>query len=152
MLDQQQEALSSTFLEIVEQLTFMFGEPADKQDMEVEDVDFTTASMSFTGDLPGSLTVVVDSSILLDIAANILGIDPEDVAPDTMMPDALGEMLNVICGHVIMALAGTGANFKLGPPAIGTATSEFVTQVAVSADYVGFLLDDSPVFLGFTAA
>ncbi len=152
MLDQQQEALSSTFLEIVEQLTFMFGEPADKQDMEVEDVDFTTASMSFTGDLPGSLTVVVDSSILLDIAANILGIEPEDVAPDTMMPDALGEMLNVICGHVIMALAGTDANFKLGPPTIGKAAPELVTQVAVSADYVGFLLDDSPVFLGFTPA
>ena len=33
-----------------------------------------------------------------------------------MAPDSLGELLNVISGHVVMAMASKGADFQPGRP------------------------------------
>jgi len=150
MQSSSQEILSTTFLEIVEQLTFMFGEPTPKAEMEDLDKEFTLAKMSFTGDLTGVLSVAVPTEITAEITANILGLDPEDIEPETMMVDALAEMLNVVCGHVIMALVGTDANFRLDAPETGVVDDALRTEMLASDDYTGFVLDESPVFLGLT--
>ncbi len=143
-----QEQLNRTFLEVVEQLTFMFGEPEGKDQLEVDGIDFMTAAMSFQGDLNGELTIAVPDNITGEIAANILGLEPEDVQSEEMRCDALAEMLNVVCGHVIMAMAGTDANFKLNAPVTGQVERDKLELMIASDDYIGLLLDDNPVFLG----
>ncbi len=143
-----QEQLCSTFMEVVEQLTFMFGEVVTKQEVDSPGTLFTLASMSFTGDLVGVLEVAVPTEITADIAANILGVEAEEIESETMMNDALGEMLNVVCGHVIMAMAGHDSNFKLGSPETTYVDDTKHTEMMSSDDYVGLLLDDSPIFLG----
>jgi len=143
-----QEQLSRTFLEVVEQLTFMFGEPEGKDQLEVGGFDFMTAAINFQGDLNGELTIAVPDNITAEIAANILGLEPEDVQSEEMRCDALAEMLNVVCGHVIMAIAGTDANFKLGAPVTGQAERDKLDLMIDSDDYMGLILDDNPVFLG----
>lgn len=148
MLDMQYDIVSSTFLSVVEQLTFMFGEPIEKSEMKVVGMPFTLARISFVGDLEGTVSAVVPTEILVEIAANILGLEPEDVSAESMAPDAFGEMLNVICGHVIMDLAGPDANFKLGSPKIESVDAAFLGGLQDDPDFQGFLLDDHPVFLG----
>ena len=64
--------------------------------------------------------------------------------------DALAEMLNVVCGHVIMALAGRDANFKLDAPRTGSVQEDEFNRIMLSEDFIGFMLDDSPVFLGLS--
>ncbi len=145
-----QETVNATFLDVVEQLTFMFGEPENKNDMDTESVDFVLASMSFVGDLNGRLSVAVPQRITAEIAANILGLEPEDLTDRAMLDDALGEMLNVVCGHVIMALVGTEANFKLNSPEVGPIDDSALMEIIANPDFVGFDLDDSPVLLGLT--
>ena len=148
MQNSTQEIVTSTFLGVVEQLTFMFGELVDKEDLSLDGCEMSQAAMNFNGDLVGTLSVAVPSAIMADIAANILGLEPEDIEPDTMLPDALAEMLNVVCGHVIMAMIGTDANFKLESPHIEVLSAEAVQELLGRDDCIGFQLDDSPVLLG----
>ncbi len=148
MQNNVQDQVCSTFMEVVEKLTFMFGEVVAKEDVDSPGVDFTLASMSFNGDLVGLLSVAVPTDVTAEIAANILGLEPEDIESEDMKNDALAEMLNVVCGHVIMAMAGTGANFKLDAP-LTCPVDEMTYQAMVeSDDFVGLMLDDNPVFLG----
>jgi hypothetical protein len=145
-----QEKLSKTFLGVVEQLTFMFGEPVPKAEFEADGTAFNRAAMRFSGDVVGELVVAVPEEITADIAANILGLEPEDIESEEMRLDALAEMLNVACGHVIMALAGTDANFKLEAPSTGKVDEDTYNMMMLDESYIGFLLDDNPVFLGLT--
>ncbi len=143
-----QDQLCSTFTQVVEQLTFMFGETVPKEEVDSPGTLFTLASMSFTGDLVGVLEVAVPTEITAEIAANILGLEPEEIESEAMMNDALGEMLNVVCGHVIMAMAGTDANFSLNSPVTTYVDDAKYTEMMTSEDYAGLLLDDNPIFLG----
>ena len=142
------QQIGHTFLEVVEQLTFMFGEPTPKDELDAEGVEFIQASMRFEGDLNGHLSVAVPVDITGEIAANILGLDPEDVESEEIKRDALAEMLNVVCGHVIMAMAGSDANFKLAAPVTNEVDEDLFNLMMLSEDYIGLMLDDSPVFLG----
>ena len=148
MQNEIQSQLCKTFTEVVEQLTFMFGDVVPKEEVDSPGTLFTLASMSFSGDLVGSLEVAVPSEITAEIAANILGVDAEDIETEAMMNDALAEMLNVVCGHVIMAMAGTDANFKLDAPVTTYVDDAKYTEMMTSDDFAGLILDDSPVFLG----
>ena len=144
------EQLSKTFLGVVEQLTFMFGEWVPKADLEADGATFNRATMRFTGDIVGEISVAVPEEITADIAANILGLEPEDIESEEMRLDALAELLNVACGHVIMALAGNDTNFRLEAPTTGQIDEDTYHQMMLNEDYIGFLLDDNPVFLGLT--
>lgn len=148
MQNNVQEQLCSTFSEVVERLTFMFGEVVPKEEAHAPGTLFTQASMTFAGDLVGKLSVAVPSEITAEIAANILGIEPEDIESETMMNDALAEMVNVVCGHVIMAMVGTDANFKLDAPVTDFVSEEHYAYMMESDDFATLLLDDNPVFLG----
>jgi len=142
------ETVSATFLQVVEQLTFMFGEPTDKSAILDDDVEHVVAGLAFTGDVNGRLSLIAPATCVREIAANILGLEPEELEPESLAPDSLGEMLNVICGHVIMAIAGRNADFRLGSPTIAPAEPDLLVAAVASAEWMGFILDDSPVLLG----
>lgn len=150
MQSSTQTKLSGTFLEVVEQLTFMFGEEVPKSELEVDGMDFMLASMDFSGDMNGTLSVAVPDEVTMEIAANVLGLEPEDVQAEDMRRDALAEMLNVVCGHVIMAMVGTDANFKLDSPVTGSIDTDKVNSLMLDEQVIGLTLDDSPVFLGLS--
>jgi len=150
MTEYTQKTVNTAFLDVVERLTFMFGDTEDKNQLDTEMVAFTLASIGFEGDLTGKLSVAVPTRVTADIAANILGLEPADLSDRSLLEDALGEMLNVVCGHVVMALVGPGADFKLGSPAVSRIDETKLVEMLASPDFVGFNLDDSPVLLGLT--
>jgi len=148
MREQVIAAVSATFLAVAEQLAFMFGEPVCKRTVLEADSDYVLARLSFTGDVAGTLSLAVPTGCVPQIAANILGLEPEEMEGDAMARDSLGEMLNVVCGHVIPAIAGKGADFRLGAPAIGPAAAGFLAARVDDPDWLGFLLEENPVLLG----
>jgi hypothetical protein len=148
MQSETRDKISSTFLEVVEQLTFMFGMPIPREELPPLEGDAYRTAMTFQGDVSGQLSMVVPVDMTAEIAGNILGLDPEDVHPGVMLTDALKEVLNVVCGHVIMALAGHGANFKLETPSLDKVEAEEWRELLVNDHHCGFLLEESPVLLG----
>lgn len=148
MRDQLVESVSAAFLTVVEQLTFMFGESAAKAGVLDSDDEYVLASLDFTGDVKGRLSLAVPAACVPEIAANIMGLDPGDLEPVSLAPDSLGEMLNVICGHVIPAIAGRSADFRLGAPVVQPATTEFLAACVKDENWLGFLLEEHVVLLG----
>lgn len=147
MSDNQQQTLASTFLQVVEKLTFMFGEPVETDEIDQDAGPWVEARMAFQGEVNGSLAVIVPEHLQPEIAANILGLDAGDLGEPDLRADALREMLNVACGHVIMALAGSAADFKLQTPSHRVLTPAELADLCDSPDSMGFLLDDEPLLL-----
>ena len=148
MTEQQTpSSVESTFIKVVEQLTFMFGEEVACDEIEVAPEPWVEARIDFTGDIAGTLVVVVPESLQPEIAANILGLDTEGLDTKEVLDDALGEVLNVVCGHVIMALAGDGANFELDPPIITELDRDTLDAYLADTDTTAYLLDDEPLLL-----
>ncbi|MDD5718440.1 MAG: chemotaxis protein CheX [Candidatus Krumholzibacteria bacterium] len=147
MSEDRQQALASTFLHIVEKLTFMFGEPVALDEIELSPEPWVEARMQFEGAVNGSLAVIVPESLQPEIAANILGLEAADLTTPDMLADALREMLNVVCGHVIMTLAGAEADFKLLAPQHQVVPRERLADLLEDADSMGFTLDDEPLLL-----
>ncbi len=141
------DRVQSTFLEVVEKLTFMFGESVTSAELPSTAGEYSEAWLTFEGAVKGRLAIIVPSELTPEIAGNILGLDPSDVQPGEMMADALRELLNVISGHVVMALATSQADFQLSAPGYRQLTEAQWVALCEDPDTAPFLLDESPVLL-----
>lgn len=147
MTEQMREAVEATFVDVVEKLTFMFGERCDMADVAVGTEPWAEARMSFSGDVVGSLSVIVPQDLLPEIAANILGLDSDLMSRPEVLDDALREMLNVLCGHVIRAIAGPSCSFDLVTPDNLILEGEALEAVMDDPDTTAYLLDEEPILL-----
>lgn len=73
-------------------------------------------AVEFTGPFGGRMTLGVSYAMLPVLAANMLGLDEGTLPSDDQQDDALKELLNVICGNVLPALAGTESVFNVQAP------------------------------------
>ncbi len=150
MRTEQRELLNEVFCDVFEKLAFMFGEPTPKEDMPREAAEFIEVKMGFVGPSHGSLEMVVPTEMCQEIAANVLGMDPEDDLVRERALDSLKEMLNVTCGHILTSTAGDEPVFDLTVPAVreidGAAWSVFLDD----PETLSFMVDDSPAALKFT--
>lgn len=144
------EHVAAAFLGVVEKLTFMFGEVVPVDDLELPTGKCAEAWLLFSGDVRGRLAIAVPQELTPEIAGNILGLDPEDLPPGEMMIDALGELLNVVSGHVVMALAGPQANFGLSAPQHRVIDARAFRALCHDQNSATFMLDDWPVLLNLT--
>jgi CheY-specific phosphatase CheX len=103
--------------------------------------------MSFSGDSEGSLALAVPTKLCSEIAANVLGVDAETDLPDGQASDALRELLNVVCGHVLTALAGGKAVFDLSVPTVRDLDFAGWQSLRDEANTIAFIVDDSPALL-----
>jgi len=142
-----EQVLRDVFCEVTEQLAFMFGEPAEKDDLPAPDGECLETSMRFTGDRAGTLSLAVPAAVAPEVAANVLGLDPDDPSVQAGATDALKEMLNVTCGHVVTALAGEEPVFDLSVPEIRSLDPDQWQARLDDPQTVAFLLDDNPVLL-----
>lgn len=103
------QATTATF----EALAMLFPETELSAEQQAAPLD-VAASVEFRGPLNGRLVLRASSVILPDVANNMLG--AEDDRPAALQRDALGELANVICGHVLPRIGGAGAVFSLAAP------------------------------------
>lgn len=147
MTERAREAVASTFVDVIEKLTFMFGEQAAMEDVAPGTEPWVEARMEFTGDLVGSLAVIVPQEMQPEIAANILGLGSEALQQPEVLDDALREMLNVVCGHVIRAIAGPSCRFDLVTPVNTVLDDESLEELMDDPDSSAFMLDDEPLLM-----
>lgn len=112
--------------DILEKLAFIFSSPEEEID-SIDKASSITGRVSFTGPFTGVLEMSISESALPELAGNMLGID-EDETTVELQQDALKELINVVCGNLLPAIAGKEIIFNVDAPQIvssdDSATSE----------------------------
>lgn len=96
-----------------EELGFMFPNE-DLYDTQRRTRAADKAGVDFNGPFGGRLEMTLYGDILSQIAANMLG--EEGVPTEFQQRDALGEIVNVICGNMLPRIAGPKEVFHVGIP------------------------------------
>ncbi len=109
------EVLGDVTARVLEEAAFVFTEPAEEDltwDSNVVEVQLT-----FSGDGNGRILMAAPEAVGLELAANLLGIEPgEDAGIDKPAEAALGEMLNMIAGPLAAGWFGEKAVCRIGAP------------------------------------
>jgi CheY-specific phosphatase CheX len=145
MSDDQKDQLGRVFMDVLEQMAFMFGDSATSDDFQEITEEVLVAQMEIHGAMHGSIQLAVPLSMCPELAANFLGTEPEDAEDPRIYKDALKELLNVTCGNVLTTLAGEGPVFDLTVPEI-TELAPVVRESIVQDDSTAYILvDDHPI-------
>jgi hypothetical protein len=122
------EALSPALLQqitarIFEEAAFIFTEAvAGAPPPFVGDV--IEARVTFSGPSSGTVSLATSAELSTALAANLLGIEPDDPDAGARARDAIGEMLNIIAGVLIGELFGPEVIGRLGIPQVELRGSE----------------------------
>ncbi len=112
-----------------EELSFLLPTPEIDEEQLNAPVE-AAVSVDFEGPFSGRLLVKVCGGLLPAITANMLG--EEETPSRTQQYDALGEIANVICGHMLPGIAGSKDIFHVSPPKIAeSADSPPMAEVQV---------------------
>lgn len=113
MTDLNPDRMAELAIEALERTAFVLAEPAESED-EFKPAYF--ARVGFTGAAEGHVVLAADGGFVSELASSMLGVEPEEVAPDTEGQQALNELANIVGGSVIIDLGGEKADYKYGLP------------------------------------
>jgi chemotaxis protein CheY-P-specific phosphatase CheC len=74
--------------------------------------------VDFNGYFDGRLLMRISACVIPELANNMLGRDDDAEISDSEQQDALKEILNVICGNALPAIAGDQVEFNIVAPEI----------------------------------
>ena len=110
--------LSRVAGEVLETMAFAFVMP----DPDVDDQPVTgpvlRASVTFGGAFEGTLVLTAQEPVVASFAANMLGLDEGEPCTPRQRGDAFGEIANVMCGNLLVELAGPEPVFDLSEPQV----------------------------------
>jgi len=87
-------------------------EDAPTMDGQIQEV----VRVDFSGPFGGGMELSLPASALGELAVNMMGAeDGEELSPEQQR-DALKELINVVCGNLLPAVAGHAKEFNLRPP------------------------------------
>ncbi|MBK8229350.1 MAG: hypothetical protein IPK72_01935 [Candidatus Eisenbacteria bacterium] len=146
---EEAEKINATICDVLERLAFMFGDATDKDELPEPQGACFEASIRYGGASEGALTVIGPRELSPVLAANVLGLDPDDEVALARSDDAIKELLNVACGHLLSELAGDGPVFDLGAPTIKECTARDFVALRDEEGSFSFVVDDLPLVLRF---
>ncbi|HET6429131.1 MAG TPA: chemotaxis protein CheX [Phycisphaerae bacterium] len=146
MISLLEQTLCYVAEEQFESLVFLFPLPADPGVPAPAVAEWTTVSVGFTGPFGGRLYLAVPSAMLAVLGSNMLGTDEPGASPDEQI-DALKELIHVVCGNLLPAIAGDEAVFDVEAPRLLGAGAAPQFPGAVPAAATRVLLDAGPAEL-----
>ncbi|MDB5103445.1 MAG: hypothetical protein JWP91_1134 [Fibrobacteres bacterium] len=135
------------FSQVLERQVFLFPDPIDTMEFAAAPEKLLASSMTFNGKCDGGLALAVPEALARIIAANFLGMDEDDPVVESHGNDSLGEILNVICGHLLTALYGRDEVFDLSIPRPFTLTGPEAAILARKKGFYAFDVDGHQVLL-----
>lgn len=143
MSEDRERILIGVFSDIFENQAFMFSERLE------EDAEWPgpslLAEIDFRGPFSGSLSMAIPVELACEAAANMLGSAPEDELAEHQIHDAVKELLNVACGHVLTTLAGDEPVFDLAVPSVVSLDELDWAQYVGREGCAAMSVEDSPV-------
>jgi chemotaxis protein CheY-P-specific phosphatase CheC len=148
--DDTREKAGEVFCEILEKMAFMFGDPAEADDLPPSSGNYHRTFMTFKGAMSGSLAMAVPVEMCAEVAANVLGVELDSELAEEQSCDALKELLNVTCGNILTAIAGDEPLFDLQPPDIEAIENTAWQAMLKNPNTLAFIVDENPVLLNLT--
>jgi len=108
MLQTSEKILTESICEALETMAFMMVMPPEEEPASPS--ESIHATMDFVGPTSGTIEIVIATEFAPMLAANVMGIDPDDDQARNNGPDAVKELLNTICGLVLPKLAESPAD------------------------------------------
>jgi chemotaxis protein CheY-P-specific phosphatase CheC len=142
------ELVREVFGKVLEKQVFLFAEELDLDELPAGG-DWVEARMAFHGPFEGSLSLALPKEAEAEIAANFLGMDADDPEVSKCAEDSLKEILNVVCGHMLTALAGEEPVFDLSIPKVHALSEANRDALAALPDSLGFDMEGRPAVLRF---
>ena len=136
MNEELRETIIDGFTDVIEKMAFMFIEEAEEDEMDADGA--LVATMSFTGDHSGSLTLALSPATANELASNVIGVD-----------DALRELLNVTCGNLLTGHYGEEPVFDLSVPKVESIDASAWRNLVKAPDAIALLIDDNPAVIQF---
>lgn len=147
------EKITRTLQQVFEQVAFMFPEsPPEDEPFPAPDGPLVIARIEYSGPSRGVVALAAPESICAEIAANALGIDPDDREAGGIAHDALGELLNVCCGRLLTVLAGEEPVFNLALPSVSPFEIEQWAEMLHDTECIRILVEGRPVLAKMTTA
>jgi len=87
----------------------------DPAEAEPDDTWLET-TIGYRGPVSGTLRLWCSRRFSTLLAANLLGVDPEDEDASSKEEDAVKEFMNIVCGQFVTAMHGAAAVFDLSIP------------------------------------
>lgn len=103
MLDTCEKVMAEALTEALETMAFMIA--AAPEEPMPEPVDSVLVRMNFTGPLHGTTELAASGEFMQMLAANVMGVDPDDPEAHVQGTDAFKELLNTTCGVLLPMLA-----------------------------------------------
>lgn len=118
MLNQQTQTLTTIFSEVLANLAFMFTDEGDF--VFSPDDQWLETVIAYNGPKTGTLKLNCAREFSNTLAANLLGLNPEEQTEDQHAHDATKEFMNIVCGQFVTAAFGSEDVFDLTIPEIET--------------------------------
>ena len=109
-------ALESVVTDVLGDLAFMVSE--DSVSEARTDTIWLHGRIEYEGPIRGEVSCWCTREFALQLAANLLGVEPDAGDALVATEDAFSEYLNVLCGHLVTRWHGTEAVFNLTIPEV----------------------------------
>ncbi len=113
-LQQKTPTLKAIFSEVLANLAFMFTDDEPQADNSGQ--QWFETVIEYEGPHKGSLRLRCTRDFAVLLAANLLGIDPEDGVAQDQCDDATREFMNIVCGQFVTAMHGPDDVYNLSIP------------------------------------
>jgi len=143
----REAVLGQVFCDVLEKLAYLFAEPISRNRVPSAQGPCIQVTIEFKGPLEGVLSMAVPETICEELAASILGLEPEDPLSRQHACDALKEVLNVTCGHLLTSIEGREPVFHVSPPELSELDDIGWSTYLVDPSTTGFLVEEQPVLL-----
>lgn len=128
--------------QILEDAAFIFTEP--NEEIEWGDSDtILSATVPYSCDIAGDIIVSASGAFARSLAANLLGLDPDDEGIEGQEGDALGEFVNIFGGALLARWFGAEQKYEMGIPKVeSTAASEQNKRISDAKWWTALVGDD----------
>ncbi|HUK66226.1 MAG TPA: chemotaxis protein CheX [Anaeromyxobacteraceae bacterium] len=134
------ELLVEVLSQTLEEAAFVFAEAAAVEpDLTGSVIE---ARLAFSGPQEGELLLACSEDLAGTLAANLLGEDEGGASVVGDDEDALGEMLNMMAGSLVVSLFGHEVPCRLGLPRVRTVSGVEHESNLAAADAAARLLDE----------
>ncbi len=116
MQKQKTATLTTIFSDVLANLAFMFTD--DDVQLGTPGDQWLETRISYMGPHKGTLVFRCSRSFAVLLAANLLGLDPEDEHAEDSAPDAAREFTHIVCGQLVTTLHGSDDIYNLTIPEV----------------------------------